>query len=410
MMPFSALFERRSLENPSTPWDKIFDGMDAPTASGVSVTPDKAMGLPALFSCVQVISQDVAKTPIKFRRMDADGNFEDVRDHPIWELLHELSNPEMTAYDFKYAMQFNLNKYSVAYAQIIRNSRNLPVALWVLDPSKMQVDRDALNRKRYIYEADSGRFTWTFNPDTPPILELRHQSPIQSCKDAIGFAMALDIYGAKFFANGARLSGLLSTDAVLTDKQKQDLREQWEKTHGGTKNAFKVAAVDNGMKFTPFASQNTDAQLNEIQKYVRTIIAGLFRVPPHKIGDLERATFANIEHQAIEYVWGTLDPFYVAWEQAIKRDLLTTRQYPNYAITFDREVMIRGDLKSRMDAMAVARQNGIYSANDILRRLGENTISEADGGNAYLVNGNMIPANTAGQTQQPAPQPAGAAA
>lgn len=402
-LPFTALFERRdSLENPSVPLAKALLGHDVETTAGVRVSDEKAASVPAVFACIQVLAQDLAKTPTKMRkRIDAD-TFEDVQEHQLWELLHDLPNPETTAYEFKYQMMFRLLKHSRAYAEIQRNGRGQVINLWVMEPSRMKVDRDGLNRKRYTYTLEGGATkSWVFDASQPPILELCHESPIQRCRDLIGFAVALELHAAKFFANGGRLSGLISPDQPMSDLQQKNFLETWHKAYAGAANAFKFALVPTGMKFAPFTAPNTDAQLNEIQKYVRTVIAGAFRVPPHKIGDLERATFANIEHQAIEYVTGALDPFYVAWEQAIRRDLLTTRQYPNYDIVFDREAMIRADIQSRMTAFATARQNGIFSANDILRKLGENTISEADGGDTYLVNGNMIPANAAGQQQAP---------
>lgn len=244
---------------------------------------------------------------------------------------------------------------------------------------------------------EGGEQVWVFDPDTPPIFELTHESPIKRCRELIGFALAIELYAAKFFANGARISGVLQSPRALGDAAVKNLRESFNAMYQGVKNAFKVAVLEGDVTFHPIAAQNDQAQLNEIQKYLRSVIAGVFRVPPHKIGDLERATFSNIEHQAIEYVTGALDPFYVAWEQAIRRDLLTTRQYPRYDIVFDREAMIRADIQSRMNAYAVARQNGIYSANDILRKLGENTIAAEDGGDEYFVNGNMIPARVARQ-------------
>ena len=146
--------------------------------------------------------------------------------------------------------------------------------------------------------------------------------------------------------------------------------------------------MEGGTKFNPITIPNNEAQYIEARAHVRTQIAGVFRVPPHKIGDLSRATFSNIEHQSIDYVTGTLDPFLVSWEQALRRDVLTNRQYPRYEVKFDRAALIKSDLKSQFDAFAVARQNGWMSSNDILRKLDENLIP-GKAGNAYLVNGNM---------------------
>lgn len=406
-LPFTALFERReSIENPSVPLAKALMGYETSTDAGVHVSDDKAASVPAVFASIQVLAQDLAKTPTKMRKRIDSNTFEDVQDHPLWELLHDLPNPETTAYEFKYRMMVRLLKHSCAYAEIQRNARGQVINLWVMEPTRMKVDRDGLNRKRYTYTLEDGaKKVWTFDASQPPILELSHESPIQRCRDLIGLAVAVELYSAKFFANGGRLSGLFSPEQPMSDLQAKNFLDSWNRLYAGAQNAFKFAFAPVGMKLAPFTAQNTDAQLNEIQKYIRTVIAGVFRVPPHKIGDLDRATFANIEHQAIEYVTGALDPFYVAWEQAIRRDLLTTRQYPNYDIVFDREAMIRADIQSRMTALATARQNGIYTTNDILKKLGENTKSAADGGDALLVNGNMLPIAVVLQPKAAEPEP-----
>jgi HK97 family phage portal protein len=372
---------------------------DSHTSSGVTLSKDKAASVPEVFSCLQVISQDVGRCPLKLRRVDGDGVHTDAVDHPLWEILADLTNPETTAYQFRAQMQRNLLLHERAYAEIIRNGRGEVVALWPLDPAAMTVGRNGLNQKTYRYRLGSGReITWAFNPSTPPILELTHPSPMVACKDMIGLAYALDLFGAKFFANGARPSGTLAppTGVSLGDEQRQRLREAFQSMFSGAENAGKVALMEGGMTFTPITIANNEAQYNETRKFLRTLIAGAFRMPPHKIGDLERATFSNIEQQSIDYVTGTLDPFLVAWEQAIRRDMLTTRQFPGYVVQFDRQALIKADIKSLLDALAVGRQNGWYNANDILKKLGENPI-DGEAGSAYLVNGNMIPVTQAGQ-------------
>jgi HK97 family phage portal protein len=408
--PFASLFDRRgSLENPSVSlanaltaeWERL-------TTAGVALSEEMAAGVPDVFACIQVLSQDVGRCPLKLRRRGDDGRHEDAVDHPMWELLYDLPNPEMTAYQFRAEMQRHLLTYRRAYAEIVRNGRGEIVSLWVLDPRHMTVERDALNRKVWIYRAPNVReMRWTFHPSTPPILELTHDSPVTKCRDLVGLAYALDQFGAKFFANGARPSGTLeiAPGQTANDEQRKNMREQFQSMFSGSENAGKVAVLSGGVTFKPMTIANNEAQYNETRKYIRTQIAGVFRVPPHKIGDLERATFSNIEHQSIDYVTGTLDPFLVAWEQAIRRDLLTSRQFPRYAAVFDRAALIKADIKAQFDAFAVARQNGWMSANDVLRKLDENAIPTEKGGDVYLVNGNMVPVQAAGtQQQQQQPQ------
>jgi len=278
------------------------------------------------------------------------------------------------------------------FAEIVRRPNGTVQALWPLDSAKMDVKRDGLNRKVYVYRPDSGEpIVWTFDPDRPPLLELRHPSPIQQCRDLIGLAMAIDMYGGKFFAHGARLSGLLMAKEGLKPDQRQKIRQTFTEMYAGVANSHRVGVIEGEVEFKPLTSPNDEAQFNETRKMVRSLIAGAFRVPSHKINDLDRATFSNIEAQDRDYVNSGLDPYLVLWEQAIRRDLLTTRQYPRYQATFDREALIQADSQSRAQGFAQGRQNGWYSVNDIRQKLGENPIPSAEGGDLYHMNGTMVP-------------------
>lgn len=378
------------------------DGWAQAVAAGVSVTPETAMQLPDVYACREVLSQDVGRCPLKLRAQQGDGEWTDATDHHLWELLHDLPNPEMTATEFRAEMMRNLIAHEKAFAEIVRRPNGTVKALWLLDPTRMTVTRDALNVKRYSYRMDAGApIEWVFDADRPPLLELRHPSPIHRCRDMVGLAIALDMYAGKFFSNGTRLSGLLHAPAGLKPEQRQGIRAMFESMHKGVQNAHKIGILEGDTKFTPLSTTNDEAQFNETRKQIRTMIAGSFRVPPHKIGDLERATFSNIEAQDRDYVNSSLNPYLVMWEQALRRDVLTTRQYPRYQVIFDREALIEADMQSRVNALAVGRQNGWWSANDVLRKLNENPIPAAEGGDAHHMNGNMIPLT--GAPEKPAP-------
>jgi HK97 family phage portal protein len=369
------------------------DGWIDTVASGVSVTPHTAMQVPDVYACVQVLAQDVGRCPLKLRAMKDDGEWVDATDHQLWEVLHDLPNPEMTAGEFRSEMMRALLAHEAAYAEIVRNPNGTIKGLWPLDPTRMTVERDHLNVKVYTYRTDNENrpIIWRFDPDRPPLFELKHPSPINRCKDMIGLAIALDKYAGKFFANGARLSGLLNSPTSLTPDQRGLIRSMFESLHKGVENSHKVGITEGPLTFTPLTTPNNEAQFNETRKHIRTMVAGAFRVPPHKIGDLERATFSNIEAQDRDYVNSSLNPYLVMWEQALRRDVLTTRQYPRYQVVFDREALIEADAKSRSEALAIGRQNGWWSANDVRRKLNENPIPASEGGNQYHMNGNMIP-------------------
>jgi len=369
-------------------------GWTSEVSSGLSVTPDSAVMVPEVYSCINVLAQDVGRCPLKLRAR-TDQGWIDAETHQLWEVLHDLPNPEMTAAEFRADMMRQLLKHERAYAEIVRRPNGTIQAMWPLESSRMTVSRDGMNRKVYTYKVGDGQpITWIFNADRPPLLDLRHPSPIHQCRDAIGLAMAIDMYGGKFFANGARLSGLLMAKGGLKPAQKQSLREAFAEMYGGVKNAHRVGVLEGDMEFKQLTSPNDEAQYHESRKMVRSLIAGAFRVPSHKINDLERATFSNIEAQDRDYVNSGLDPYLVLWEQAIRRDVLTTRQYPRYQATFDREALIQADSASRAAGFSQGRQNGWYSPNDIRQKLGENPIPATEGGNRYHMNSTLVPLDT----------------
>jgi HK97 family phage portal protein len=369
------------------------------TAAGVEVTPERALSVPAVYGCVSVLAQDVGKTPLRLRRKVADDTFTDATDHPLYEIVHDLANPETTAYAFKHTMMTDLLTYERAYAEIVRVDGRV-VALWRLDPTRVHVDRDDQRRKRWrVTLADGRQQTWTFDPSMPPIFELTHPSPIRQCRELIGTALALQAYVGKFFANGARLGGVLQTDGVLNDEVVKRLRAAFEERHAGLDNAHRLAVLEQGLRWQAVAAPNSDAQLNETLRSVSAQIAGAFRVPAWKIGDMSDTNYSNMESGENSYVNGTLDPYFVAWEHAIRRDLLTTRQYGQFDVTFDRSTLIRNDIKSLHEALARGRDAGFYSVNDVRKALGLNPISAADGGDRYVMNGNMIPVAATGNPE-----------
>ena len=215
-------------------------------------------------------------------------------------------------------------------------------------------------------------------------------SPIAQAREAVGLSLATEEYGAKFFGNGARPGGVLEHPGILKDPEK--LRESWNKVYQGTRNSHKVAVLEEGMKYHTIGIAPEDAQFLETRKYQVNEICRIFRVPPHLVGDLERATFSNIEHQSIEFVQHTIRPWLVRWEQAISRSLLDEKERLLYFAKFNVDGLMRGDYKSRMEGYAVGRQNGWLSANDIRGLEDLPPIPKEQGGDVYLVNGNMMTA------------------
>ena len=219
-------------------------------------------------------------------------------------------------------------------------------------------------------------------------------SPIAMAKNAIGMAIACEEYGAKFFANGAAPGGVLEHPGTLKDPQR--IRESWQSTYGGTSNAHRIAVLEEGMKYTPIGISPEQAQFLETRKFQINEIARIFRVPPHMVGDLEKSSFSNIEQQSLEFVKYTLDPWVIRWEQSIMRTLLSQEEKVQYFVKFNLEGLLRGDYQSRMNGYAIGRQNGWMSANDIRELENLDRIPAEEGGDLYLINGNMLPLKDAG--------------
>ena len=293
-----------------------------------------------------------------------------------------------------------------AYAQIIRNGKGEVVALYPLMPNRMTVDRDSSGHLFYSYQTSrddaptmKGGSVILKPSDVLHIPGLSFDglvgySPIAMAKNAIGLAIATEEYGAKFFANGATPGGLLEYPGVVKDPER--VRDSWNRGFSGSQNAGKVAILEEGMKYTPISIAPEQAQFLETRKFQINEIARIFRVPPHMVGDLEKSSFSNIEQQSLEFVKYTLDPWVVRWEQSLSRALFTPDEKTCYFFKFNLEGLLRGDYQSRMNGYATARQNGWMSANDIRELENLDRIPEEDGGDLYLINGNMLPLNQAG--------------
>ena len=293
-----------------------------------------------------------------------------------------------------------------AYAQVIRNGKGEVVALYPLMPNRMTVDRDAKGKLyyRYITTSDDAPTmegsTVTLSPaDVLHIPGLGFDglvgySPIAMAKNAIGMAMACEEFGAKFFANGAAPSGVLEHPGTIKDPAR--VRDAWQSQFGGSSNSGKVAVLEEGMKYTPISISPEQAQFLETRKFQINEIARIFRVPPHMVGDLEKSSFSNIEQQSLEFVKYTLDPWIIRWEQSMMRILLSADDKKEYFIKFNLEGLLRGDYQSRMNGYSIARQNGWMSANDIRELENLDRIPAEQGGDLYLINGNMLPLGNAG--------------
>lgn len=402
---FSGLFRSRDAPKNSTAGSAYRFFLGGST-SGKPVNERSAMQMTAVYSCVRILSEAVAGLPLHLYRYSADGSKEKAVDNPLYFLLHDEPNSEMTSFVFRETLMTHLLLWGNGYAQIIRNGKGEVVALYPLMPNRMTVDRDAKGQLYYEYQTSSDE-AQTMKGGTVRLkpTDVLHipglgfdglvgYSPIAMAKNAIGMAIACEEYGAKFFANGATPGGLLEYPGTVKDPER--VRESWNKGFGGSSNANKVAILEEGMKYTPISISPNEAQFLETRKFQINEIARIFRVPPHMVGDLEKSSFSNIEQQSLEFVKYTLEPWLIRWEQAMERVLISQNDKAAFFIKFNVDGLLRGDYASRMSGYATARQNGWMSANDIRELENLDRIPAVDGGDLYLINGNMTKLSDAG--------------
>lgn len=376
------------------------------TTSGKPVNEHTAMQMTAVYSCVRILAEAVAGLPLHLYKYTDSGGKEKALSHPLYFLLHDEPNPEMSSFVFRETLMTHLLLWGNAYAQIIRNGKGEVIALYPLMPNRMSVDRDSSGALYYTYTRYSDEaptmngMTVTLRPS-----EVLHipglgfdglvgYSPIAMAKNAIGMAIACEEYGAKFFANGAAPGGVLEHPGTIKDPQK--VRDSWNAAYQGSSNSHRVAVLEEGMKYQPIGISPEQAQFLETRKFQINEIARIFRVPPHMVGDLEKSSFSNIEQQSLEFVKYTLDPWVIRWEQAISRSLLRPDEKKLYFAKFNVDGLLRGDYVSRMNGYATARQNGWMSANDIRELENLDRIPPELGGDLYLINGNMTKLEDAG--------------
>jgi HK97 family phage portal protein len=374
-------------------------GIGGTAGAGINVSPETAMRFSTVFACVKVIAEDVAKLPLHLYRRRKDGGKERATDHPLSWLMNTRPNPWMSSFNFREMGTGHLALRGNSYSVIERATLGGAVsALIPLHPDRVTVEQQADFALKYTLRRPG------MDPKTFAEGEVLHVcgmtldgitglSPIAYQRDTVGLAMAASRFGSKVFANGAKMGGFLMTPAKFKDPKRADTlaADFDDKTSG--ENANKTVVLEEDMKWVKASMTSEDAQYLETRKFQRQEIAGIFRVPPHKIGDLERATFTNIEHQGMEYVTDCLMSYLVRWEQAMNYSLLTPKEQGKYYFEFLVDGLLRGDIASRYTAYQTAINDGIMSPNEV--RAKENMNPRQDGlGDRYMRSANTVPADT----------------
>ncbi|OFE11389.1 phage portal protein [Pseudohongiella acticola] len=378
------------------------------SSAGTMVNTETAMGLAALRGCVTLLAESVAQLPCELYVRDDKGGRERATDHPCYDMIHSQPNRKDTAFEYYEQAQGALGLEGNHIALIERDGAGYPTELIPIHPKKVVVLKgpDALPYYQFpemgneILSMRQVHHVRAFSIDGYVGL-----SPIYTNPDTIGLSLATEQHAAAVFSRGATMSGVIERPreaAPISEQAKVDnLLAKFAERHAGLRNLFSVALLQEGMQYKQLSMDNEKAQLIESRKLGVVEICRLYKIPPHMIQELEKATFNNIEHLGLQFVIYTLLPWIKRIEGAMMRDLLLPGERKQHYIEFNVSGLLRGDLKSRYEAYAIARQWGWLSVNDI-RRL-ENMPPVA-GGDRYLTPLNMTATGDVGATLNATPQ------
>lgn len=384
--------------------------VDILSAAGIAVTADNALRVPAVFGCLRTISNPIASLPlVVFRReTSTDGTTKGktpLPDHPVAQLFKRSANDQETGALFRGQMQWNLGLRNNALAEIVRNADEEVAQLKRLAPGSVVVRPSPAGDPVYtVTDRQTGRqrtlyadqvFHLKGMPLAEDGLSGMPMTENGAGRDVIGAALALQLFASAFFKNDTRAGGVIKfPGSFKSEPEREAFKKAWREANTGA-NAFKDKILEFGGDYVAVEIDAQKSQMNETRKQLAIECAQLWKVPPHKIGILDRATFSNIEQQSIEFVTDTMLVWFVLWEAQIKRDLILE---DDVFCEFNVNALLRGDIKSRYEAYAIGRNWGWLSANDVLELENRNGIGPA--GDRYLE-----PKNMAAGTGQRAPTP-----
>lgn len=384
-----------SLEDPAQPLippSALFESMGLGRSdAGVMINEKQAMRLTTAQACIKIISEDLASTSHEIFQRMPDGSVRLATEHRLWSILHDQPNENMTAMIFWGALLASTLGWGTGYSWIKRDRAARVVSLIPLESGKTAPVKV---RGQLMFATTQTETGDAVQIDPANVLHfpglsfdgITSLSPIQSCKNAFGLALAAEKFGAQFFGNGARATGVLSHPETLDPEAYENLKKSVHEWANG-ETALRPIILEEGMKWEQITINPNDAQFLATRQFQRVEIASLFRVPMHLLQDLQRATNNNIEHQSLDYVRYCIRPWAVRIEQEVNRKLLGGP----YSMEHNLNDMQRGDFASQTAGFQTLRNIGVYSTDDILRALRQNPIGAEAGGDIRIVQGAMIP-------------------
>jgi HK97 family phage portal protein len=376
-----------TLANPPDWLKGIFGGR--PTFSGERITNENAIYNSNVYTCASILGGDIGKLPIQIFRRKGDSIQRDTS-HPVSQLLGIRPNPYMSAYTFKELLQVHACTWGNGYANIERDAAGYPVALWPLNPALTDVTMDPVTGEIWylttLPNGETRKLTWydVFHIKLLGNSGLKGMTPIAAIREKLGVQQASDKFIGSFYSHGTATRGVLEVPGnPLTKEAKDLLREKWESVNTGLTNYQRVNILDGGMTYKEIGMNLIDAQFIDTQKFGILEVAKIYKIPPHKLGQLDRATFSNIEHQSLEYVKNTLQPLIVNWEQEINYKLFGPSEQKKYYSKFNVTSELRGDAASRATFYKSMIEGGVLKPNEA-RALEELESSGDAGDKTYM--------------------------
>lgn len=377
-------------------------------SSGMVVNAGTAQRLTAVTCALRILSETEAVLPLPVYRRLKGGGKERARELRLYRLLNNQANPWQTGFEFRRMMTWHAAARGVAYAQIVQRRDGEIEALIPLATDRLRPDINDQDEIVFRYQPLRGaartfRYEEVFKLLMFSEDGVTSRSLIETCQEAVGVGMAAEEFAARFYANNATPGGLIKSKSRLGAEAQKRLKEEWAARYSGAANAMKTALLTDGLEYEALGMGMKDAQFIESRKFQVTEIARLFRIPPHMLADLERATFTNIEHQGLEFVVHTMAPWLALWEGAVWRDLIPEQDQEELFAEHLVDALLRGDTKSRYDAYAVARTGGWLNVDEIRDKENMNPLPNGEG-QEFLTPLNMAPSGAPPRlTEPPAP-------
>ncbi len=374
--------------------EMLKNGGPGSAVAGVPVTADAALGVATCFACVRALAESSAMLPlILYRR--AGRNKERAIDHPVYSLLHDAPNDEMTSVQFIEALMTNVVLWGNGVARLVIDSTGAVREMWPLLSRYLKIERRD-GQLVYQYDAPDQKLTLAryevLHISGLTLNGLSGLSVLGYMRRAIGMGLVLDTFGEKFYENGARPGLVIEHPAKLGPQATKTLRDSWEERYGGVGNVNRPAVLEEGMKINTFGMPMEDAQFIQSRKFQGEEIARMFRVPPHMVGILDHATFTNIEHQGQEFVTYSIGPWLNRIAKRIALDLLFAEERPYMFAEFLTTALLRGDTSARFAAYNTAINAGWMTRNEA--RTAENMNANDPALDQYLVPLNMTTAGS----------------